>query len=1502
MGIRQSAKGIWNKFHRGHRSLGGGQVRRPVSLHLEQLEQRMVMDGAGFEHTDPPEDPDTIVGVAEISSLDDYLETRRGTVQLRLEPLKNDLVPEGSESIHIKSVSATKLGHAVTISEDGQSLIYDAGEDGLQAGDTFYYIVESNDGKLGKANVTVSLESEVGGNYRPPPRPRREMHDFFSFFEDAPERQLNVLHNDREFRDGEIVSVEFANRYLNETQPRGSIRIAEDGKSLFYQPANGFTGSEGYQYTVRNEDGEEAIVSVTIQVTKPVRGVSRLRDDLFLDEGTGSVVSEKLYSVLSPTPQAPFLESIDGPEYAGEFSVTPDGERITYKPAPDFIGSFTLTYKVRYGSAEYQFITDTIQYHVQESFLAVDNWFTVLPDTENTNLDVLENDPTWERNLGVGFRRRVGPVGLRIASVSAGDQGGSISIAPDGKSIQYQPAAGFTGDETFTYEVLASNGVRDSATVTVHVADSVVDPSGVDRFANEAELQQFLIDKAVARYRLQFGTYGIRYAPGGSGDYLLPHVLAHDSATFTIATLRHSETNVQVAGVDEADIVETDGRYVYTFSNGELVIVDVSEPTTPKPVSFTEFEHAFDLMYLQGDRMTLLRKGSVSDGGAQVVVLDISDRTAPAVVERTEIDGFIADSRAIDDRVHLVVKRSFLLPELEGEWIKEPLPPEESHLGEPGVWRNETLDEYIERVRDSLIDTGLPSFRAYNGSGELIESGLLTEATGVHKPVAGSDLLVSLVSFDAGDNEAGPLASATSFVADSNTEVFVSAESAYVFAYDPRSASSNVYKLGFQVDGTLPIVATGNVGGKLLNQFSADEHDGYLRVATTEVRVANSQTNWWSRNQQQRFNNVVVLEQVGNELVMVGEVTNLAPTETIHSVRFMGDRAYVVTFRVVDPLFALDMSDPTNPTVEGALKIPGFSNYLHPVGSDYLIGIGRDANEITGRVGDLQITLFNVRDLSDPHVADQLTFKGTNWVDSEAWFEHHAVSYFAESGVLAIPINWSERVQWEGEEAEKFGGFKTEHHSAIWAFQVDVDDPESPTIKALGKVEHEAQSYHRSSPWGWSVIDLWWGGTYDPGSPARRALRVGESLITVSNEYIKINNLLDPSVELSELFLGKLTQDDLFTIQEDSGVNVLDVLANDFTDPGKGPSRITSFTQPTEGGTVALSDDGQALTLTPDENYIANIWFTYTTFDEVRGEETATVRVDIENVDDAPTAVDDIFSAAVNSEPIILDVLSNDINHDIRSYDFSIVDSSLTNAHLHYSYVSTRPVHLSHLEYTQNYALKIIDFTNPDQGGIVELNELGQLVYTPAEGFEGFETFSYVIETSAGLTDIGQVTIKVGEPPEPRVVLGPKEDDPGNKFANLPPMGPFPVYFSTDESDIPTEVPSVLEAGSTIGSDKSSQEFISKAENGVETLGGFLESPFVGPIMHQREAVIEDNSDSPLLEAIVEDLSSTRRTFEQDSEPNDYVFELADVEEAADSDFDMRSALHEILAERSMGD
>src|SRR5262249_36786367 len=150
-------------------------------------------------------------------------------------------------------------------------------------------------------------------------------------------------------------------------------------------------------------------------------------------------------------------------------------------------------------------------------------------------------------------------------------------------------------------------------------------------------------------------------------------------------------------------------------------------------------------------------------------------------------------------------------------------------------------------------------------------------------------------------------------------------------------------------------------------QFSVDEYQGRLRLATTQT-IYDLGVYW--QHALQRFNNLFVLEQHGTQLEVVGSIENLEPTETIKSVRFLGNRAYVTTFRVIDPLFAIDLSDPAHPELRGALKIPGFSDYLQPVGEDYVIGIGRDANEITGAWGPTQISLFYVGDMAHPILVD----------------------------------------------------------------------------------------------------------------------------------------------------------------------------------------------------------------------------------------------------------------------------------------------------------------------------------------------------------------------------------------------------------------------------------------------------------------------------------------------------------------------------------------------------
>jgi uncharacterized secreted protein with C-terminal beta-propeller domain len=216
--------------------------------------------------------------------------------------------------------------------------------------------------------------------------------------------------------------------------------------------------------------------------------------------------------------------------------------------------------------------------------------------------------------------------------------------------------------------------------------------------------------------------------------------------------------------------------------------------------------------------------------------------------------------------------------------------------------------------------------------------------------------------------------------------------------------TSDIHKFDISNVRVTRYEASGVVEGYLLNQFAMDEYEGRLRVAST------TQPNWWGSGFESE-SLVTVLEQNSGELNQVGVVDGLGKTEQIYSVRFVGDMAYVVTFRQTDPLYTVDLSDPSNPTVAGELKILGYSAYLHPIADGLLMGIGQDASA-EGRVEGTQVSVFDVSDPADPKRVDQITLsKGSN---SEVEYDHHAFLFWQPTGLAMVPIQqW-----WYDEDSE----------------------------------------------------------------------------------------------------------------------------------------------------------------------------------------------------------------------------------------------------------------------------------------------------------------------------------------------------------------------------------------------------------------------------------------------------------------------------------------------------
>jgi hypothetical protein len=266
--------------------------------------------------------------------------------------------------------------------------------------------------------------------------------------------------------------------------------------------------------------------------------------------------------------------------------------------------------------------------------------------------------------------------------------------------------------------------------------------------------------------------------------------------------------------------------------------------------------------------------------------------------------------------------------------------------------------------------------------------------------------------------------------------VFVSAENLYLLQQTYGLNGSRTKILQIDLD-TSELIATGEVPGAIDDRFSVDEHEGFLRISTTTSFGLESR------------NNVYILDQVGSNLDVVGKLEGLAPGERIFSSRFQGDYGFVVTFRQVDPLFTIDLSDPTNPKVAGELKIPGFSEYLQVIeqdGKTLLIGVGRDVNPITGRASALKVSLFDVTNPKTPVEIESYIFDG-DFSTSNALWDNKAITYVPEQRILAIPTQQSRNIG---------NGFPLE--ARLTVFSVDA----VKGLDRIGEVSHDNDWINRS--------------------------------------------------------------------------------------------------------------------------------------------------------------------------------------------------------------------------------------------------------------------------------------------------------------------------------------------------------------------------------------------------------------------------------------------------------
>ncbi|WP_100445061.1 beta-propeller domain-containing protein [Glycomyces xiaoerkulensis] len=453
----------------------------------------------------------------------------------------------------------------------------------------------------------------------------------------------------------------------------------------------------------------------------------------------------------------------------------------------------------------------------------------------------------------------------------------------------------------------------------------------------------------------------------------------------------HSETNNAVAGVDEPDVVKTDGEHIWAVADAVLYVVDARSAriVAERDYGWETWEHRLFL----GDDELLVMYTRDGERDGEYFSEFVVERVDPLTLEvRDEFagEGSMLDGRMVDGEVRLALSSS---PHVQPLW-------NELYEG--------TTSDLREAVRETDIDDWMPTFSV---NGEEVAVGCDDIA---HPDRFEGASTVSVVSLPVDGAWSG--AEPTALLADGGV-VHGTADSLYLAHSDRRwdaevpEAETEIYRFEFGGSGQR-LAGEAAVPGTLLNQYSMSEYDGHLRVATTE----DSDSWWWGRTEEDAEGDpskstVTVLEIGEDALTEVGSVTDLGVTERIYAVRFIRETGYVVTFRQTDPLYTVDLSDPADPTVTGELKITGYSAYLHPVAEGRLLGVGQEATG-EGVTTGLQVSLFDVAG-DEAEVLDQYERGGAH---SAAEWDPHGFLYWEPEGIAVLPV-WDWTDGHEGGEA-----------------------------------------------------------------------------------------------------------------------------------------------------------------------------------------------------------------------------------------------------------------------------------------------------------------------------------------------------------------------------------------------------------------------------------------------------------------------------------------------------
>ena len=654
----------------------------------------------------------------------------------------------------------------------------------------------------------------------------------------------------------------------------------------------------------------------------------------------------------------------------------------------------------------------------------------------------------------------------------------------------------------------------------------------------------------------------------------------------------YSGTNNQEGGVDEADVVKTDGYYIYFLNGKKLEIMGVPEFGELVYQSNTTIEGNPSSMLLDGDRLVVI--SSINSWNiphtnplyaamewdeqysswrtyslTKFSVFDIGDRSDIQLEKELFIEGTYITAREVDGTIrtisHAWMETMGLRSWLDfptGYWDLDYDDPKRLEIRETVAYQ--TMLDNEEIIADMELSDLVPRIYERQNDNVITHSLTKDDCASFIAPQDGFSRGVnSIFSFDLTSSD-------FTFEADhiignyplvySSADALILAEKSWDSWWFWNSADSdeatNIHMFDISNSGSTEYIASGRVDGTIQNQFSLSEYQGVLRVASTEGQWGR----WWLDNPEPMTSNVVTLRPIADAnghttLEQIGIVEGIAPNETIWSARFVEDRAYIVTFENMDPLWTIDLSDPANPTIMGELKIPGVSTYIHPISDSTLLTIGMGPADLETGEGldwsNVRLSLFDVSDFTNPLETTTLTISPVEdennpcwtWSSSEATYEHKAFQYWAPKSMLAVPMNTYTSGYYDY-EASTYVECTRE-----WVSKLMITNVTETSLTAYGEVDHS--EFYESEQYWWNSYNI------------RRSIFMGDYIYAISANGITATNLttMENSASLSLEYQNpyesyyRITEENSSEREEDSSSAASDREDSPEEDEGSAPDR-----------------------------------------------------------------------------------------------------------------------------------------------------------------------------------------------------------------------------------------------------------------------------------------------------------------------------------------------------------